>query len=51
MKMNITKKEKIINIVMFLTVLTVGWFYYFSQFMSFDKPLQAWLLFSIVLLI
>lgn len=38
MKMNITKKEKIINIVMFLTVLTVGWFYYFSQFMSFDKP-------------
>lgn len=34
-------REKAVNAVLCLLVLAVGWFYFFSQFLSFDKPVRA----------
>ncbi len=34
----LSKKERNLNLILCLLVLGVGWFYYFSQFLSFEKP-------------
>lgn len=34
----LSKKERNLNLILCLLVLGVGWFYYFSQFLPFEKP-------------
>ena len=35
-----SKKELFGNVIFCLLTLGIGWFYYFSQFLSFDKPIR-----------